>query len=77
MKCSLIIQDDRTQVVLEPETEYERSVIGIVKSYKGEITQHHGVEVFETEGGWTRTRQNPSNVVLVLHRLAHEGSGGK
>jgi hypothetical protein len=67
MKIALYIDDGREQIVLTPESDTEKAILGkmhdgsrVMSIYKGEF--------YECRGGWTRHSANPAATFIVLDR---------
>lgn len=60
MKTIILIEDGRTQLVLSPESDHDKSVIGILKT----LPNARECEFYQTRGGWTTGRDidNPYGI---------------
>ena len=64
MKTAIYIEDGRTQLVLTPDTEWEKTVLSVfrdqmdVKIYRGEF--------YKCAGGWERQGAKHESVILRL-----------
>lgn len=65
MKTAIYIEDGITQLVLTPESEFERKVVSSVT--KGEQKCHiHTGSFYECQGGWVRQGSDDSSLILVV-----------
>lgn len=53
MKIALYIEDGLEQIVLTPETETEKAILGKLDDGSRELSIVHG-SFYEVRGGWTR-----------------------
>ncbi len=56
MKIALYIEDGLEQIVLTPETDTEKGIIGKMHDDSRVMTIKHG-SFYECRGGWTRHKQ--------------------
>lgn len=82
MKTLLITKENRQQIVLTPETEFEKS---IVKMFHSEFTfpqpieekkkpteaQIYLGEFYDCRGGWTREGQNNDSLIIVFDKKSN------
>lgn len=73
MKIALYVEDGLEQIVLTPETETERAIVGKLHDGSRDLAVHKG-EFYACQGGWTRWKQNYGNddnydsTMIVLRR---------
>lgn len=65
MKSALFIVEGTTQVVLTPESEWERTVCAQIAKHSGRVSILHG-SFYECHGGWWRQEQYPKESDLIL-----------
>lgn len=64
MKIALYIEDGLEQIVLTPETETEKSILGKLHDNDRELAIHKG-EFYPCRGGWTRMRKPVSGLYNI------------
>jgi len=52
VKTLIVIEDHRTQLVLQPESEHDQAALSILEK----LPNTHRVEFYQTQGGWTTRR---------------------
>jgi hypothetical protein len=67
MKIALYIEDGREQIVLTPESDTERSLLGKLHDGTRAISIHRG-SFYPCQGGWTRQREADESSIIVLDR---------
>lgn len=65
MKIALYIEDGLEQIVLTPESDTERGIIGKLHDGSREITIKKG-SFYECQGGWVRQSKNEDSALIVL-----------
>lgn len=50
MKTTIMIRENRTQLVLEPENDHDKSVLKLLE----QMPNTHRCDFFDTEGGFSR-----------------------
>ena len=71
MKIALYIEDGLEQIVLTPETETEKGIVGKLHDNTRELSIHSG-EFYACEGGWMRHSrfggegQEDKSTIIVL-----------
>lgn len=65
MKIALYIQDGLEQIVLTPESETERGIIGKLHDGSRELSIKQG-SFYECNGGWVRQSANDTSTMIVL-----------
>lgn len=63
MKATILIEDGATQVVLTPETPWDRAVVSAFEEGDQRIFVKRG-EFYKCQGGWTR--EGGSNECLII-----------
>lgn len=69
MKIAIYIQDGDTQIVLTPETKWEKSILSGIEEGQEEGQEEIKImrgAFYETRGGWTRESDAPQSVILRL-----------
>lgn len=64
MKTAIYIEDGVVQLVLTPEDEFEKNIIGSLEN-KSTVTEVVSGGFYDCRGGWTRMRETESINVLV------------
>lgn len=67
MKIALYIEDGLEQIVLTPESETERSILGKLHSDARELSVKRGC-FYACHGGWTRQGSDDDSSILVLRK---------
>lgn len=67
MRVALYIEDGLEQIVLTPESETERGIIGKLHDGTRELSVHRN-SFFHTHGGFIRQGESQSSTMLVLRR---------
>ena len=86
MKVALYIEDGLEQVVLTPETETERGIVGKLHEADRKLSVHRG-GFYGCRGGWTRHKRQyltypgtpepeDESTILVLNKVEHREVGG-
>ena len=70
MKIALYIQDGLEQIVLTPESETERGIIGKLHDGSRELSIKQG-SFYECNGGWVRQSVNDTSTMIIL-RVAEQ-----
>lgn len=65
MKIALYIEDGLEQIVLTPESDTERGIIGKLHDGSRELTIKQG-SFYECQGGWVRQSKNDDSTLIVL-----------
>lgn len=68
MQIALYIADGVEQIVLTPETETEKSIVGKLHDGKRRLTIHKG-SFYECRGGWVRHGSDDTSTILRLHEI--------
>jgi len=55
MKTAIYIKEGRTQLVLTPETDFERGVVSSVDKGEHDVKVYLGA-FYDCQGGWSRQR---------------------
>lgn len=50
MNTSIVIKENRTQLVLEPESEHDKNVLKVLEK----LPNTHRLDFYDTKGGYTR-----------------------
>jgi len=62
MKTTILIKENRTQLVLEPENDHDKDVLKILKK----LPNTHMDNFYDCEGGWTRNSRDETDLVIVF-----------
>jgi hypothetical protein len=88
MKIALYIEDGLEQIVLTPETETERGIVGKMHDGDRQMTIHSG-RFYGTVGGWVRhadeymtdfnggRREDVSTIIVLRPAAAGGGEAGR
>lgn len=71
MRIALYIDDGINQIVLTPESQTEKAILGKLHDEQHELLVMRG-EFYECRGGWTRQGANGGSTILVLTTRAKE-----
>ncbi len=66
MKVAIYIEDGRTQLVLTPETDFEKGVVSKVEKQEQKVTCHTG-SFYNCVGGWTRQGSDDESLIIVMN----------
>lgn len=65
MKIALYIEDGLEQIVLTPESDTERAIVGKLHDGSRELSIKQG-SFYECRGGWVRQSENDDSTIIVL-----------
>lgn len=65
MQVAIYIAKGRTQLVLTPETEFEKSICGKVEQGYQAVKVYNG-SFYNCQGGWTRHGSDDSSLIIVM-----------
>jgi hypothetical protein len=69
MNIALYIEDGRSQIILTPQSDHEKSLLGQLKDMyengRGSLTIHRG-EFYPCQGGWTRHGTGDESTIIVM-----------
>lgn len=65
MKTAIFIKDGTTQLVLTPETDWEKKVVDGIKGDCDKATIMRG-EFYECQGGWYRESAGQTSLIIRL-----------
>jgi hypothetical protein len=65
MKIALYIEDGLEQIVLTPEGETEKAILGKLHDGSRELSIKQG-EFYPCQGGWTRHGTSDNSTIVVL-----------
>lgn len=68
MKTLITLQQNRKQLVLTPETEFDKSVINSLKECKNSSVEILSGSFYECQGGWTRQGMNDDSLIFVFNQ---------
>jgi hypothetical protein len=73
MKIALYIEDGLEQIVLHPETDTEKSILGKLHDGSRQLAIYRG-EFYACQGGWTRHSENARSTIIVLRKTPPEAA---
>ena len=65
MKTSIYIEDGLTQLVLTPETDFEKGVIDKIEKGEQKVNIYTG-SFYNCVGGWTRQGSETDSLILKM-----------
>ncbi len=65
MKTAIYIEDGRTQLVLTPESDFEKGVVEKVSKGEHDIKIYTG-SFYDCEGGWGRHGSDDESLIFVM-----------
>lgn len=65
MKIALYIEDGLEQIVLTPESDTEKAILGKLHDGSRSLSVKRG-SFFECQGGWVRNGREPDSTMIVL-----------
>lgn len=74
MKTAIYIEDGRTQLVLTPESEWEKSVIRAIELGGQNVSIQRG-SFYECQGGWVREAFDGESLIIRTGMKAKDASG--
>lgn len=69
MKIALYIEDGREQIVLTPQTETEKGILGKLHDGTRTLNVYRG-SFYQCNGGWTRHYEDDRSSIIVLEKPA-------
>lgn len=70
MKAAIYIREGRTQVVLTPESDWEKNALtAIEETPQGDLIIHRG-SFYDCRGGWTREGSGDASLIFVVANSA-------
>lgn len=69
MKLALYIEDGLEQIVLTPESDTEKGILGKLHDSSRELSIKQG-EFYPCQGGWTRHGVSENSTIVVLRSKA-------
>lgn len=69
MKIALYIEDGLEQIVLTPESDTERAIVGKLHDGSRELSIKQG-SFYECRGGWVRQSSNEDSTLIILRARA-------
>lgn len=73
MKIALVIEGDREQIVLTPETDHEKAVLGGLTN-GSRISYIKSGSYYRCQGGWTRQGDSDESTIIVLEDRPDKGA---
>ena len=67
MKTIITIQENRKQLVLTPETDFDKTIIESLKECKEEKVEVKSGSFYECQGGWTRQGMDDDSLIFVFN----------
>ena len=74
MKIALYIENGLEQIVLTPETDTERGILGKMHDGDRELSIKQG-GFYECRGGWTRQGDGDRSTMIILRERPNESFG--
>jgi hypothetical protein len=68
MKIALYIEDGLEQIVLTPETDTEKGILGKLSGGSRELSIKIGA-FYECQGGWVRQSANNTSTMIILRKM--------
>jgi len=68
MQIALFIKDGLEQIVLTPETDTEKAILGKMHDGTREMSIHHG-SFYECRGGYVRESKNDESTIIALRTM--------
>lgn len=68
MKIALYIKDGLEQIVLTPETDTEKGIIGKMHDRRRIMSVHQG-SFYQCQDGWVRQGVDDSSTIIVLREI--------
>lgn len=65
MNISLIIKDKVNQIVFEPESKQEETILQLLRNYT-QVRVVPGVRVYSTQGGYLRSEQDGHSTLAIV-----------
>lgn len=65
MKTSILIREDKVQIVLSPQNEFEKDLIRNVELNRKETTFHRSA-FLDTQGGFIRQSANDDDLLIGI-----------
>jgi hypothetical protein len=62
MNTIILIEKNRTQLVLQPETDHDKDVLKILEK----LPNTHRAEFYGCQGGWTRHASGSTDLMIVF-----------
>lgn len=69
MKIALYIEDGLEQIVLTPQSDTEKAILGKLSDGSREMSILKG-SFFQCQGGWMRQGQSPDSTMILLTKRA-------
>jgi hypothetical protein len=69
MKTAFYIEDGREQIVLTPETEFEKNVLRLIHTGERQMSLKQG-QFYECNGGWVRQgdQNHDRSTIIILDK---------
>jgi hypothetical protein len=65
MKTAIYIENGLTQLVLTPETDFEKGIIGKIEKGAQKVNIYTG-SFYNCQGGWTRHGRETDSLILKM-----------
>lgn len=62
MKTIILIKENRTQLILQPENEHDKEVLKLLSK----MPNTHRDTFYDCEGGWTRRGAGKEDLIIVF-----------
>lgn len=76
MKTAIFVEDGVFQVVITPETDFEKNAIEAVSNESMEVSIWRG-EFYACQGGWNRMQNYPDKNSLMIRAVKQDKEAGK
>lgn len=74
MKTAIYIEDGRTQLVLTPENDWEKSVVSAIELGSQNVSIQRG-SFYECRGGWVRESSGQESLIIRTGMNAKDEHG--
>ena len=71
MNTIILIEKNRTQLVLQPEDKHDKDVLKTLES----LPNTYRSEFYKCQGGWTRQSENKEDLIIVFDTKPPVGEG--
>ena len=69
MKTTILIKENRTQLVLEAESEHDKKVLDILEK----LPNTYRSQFYDCQGGWTRQSSDKEDLIIVFDKTVNDG----
>jgi len=75
MKIALYIEDGLEQVVLTPESDTEKGIVGKLMDQQNRVLSIRRGSFYRCQGGWVRQGSNDDSTIIVLEPIPSRDEG--